>query len=472
MKNSFTIRAFLSSLSIAFMLCMTFSAFGAQGDCFADFSYEEYQGPLPVSGAVKFKNLSEGEYEFLSWDFGDGTFSSSANEEIQHIYADEGYYEVCLTVWDNGTCYSQSCQTFFVSLNGYACTSDDCVWPGDADKDGEANLYDLLYIGMAYGTSGPARPNATMDWNPQAAPDWDQETPDGINFKHLDCDGNGIIDEYDLDAIHSNYQAMNDVPTSAEDNGPEIQLVFDQNFIVLDQNTPDELTLTAQLVVGDPDDQIYNVHGLALYAGYDTTFVKQGSVTSHYHDGSFMGASDENIMVVSDIRESSQMDVGLSRINQIGTHGSGSIGEIQMTIIIDLIDGRAAQAADQQVALEFPITDAKVMGADGQEIPVSLPDSIATVIFSKNDVISSTTELLEEQITLYPNPSTGLVMVDLGTVEASELEVVNLLGQRVYRQSWDGNNRSIMMPNVDNGVYSVRFLTKEGWINQSIVIQK
>ena len=41
--------------------------------CDADFSFSEYDGPMPVVGGISFENLSTGDYSYVSWDFGDGT---------------------------------------------------------------------------------------------------------------------------------------------------------------------------------------------------------------------------------------------------------------------------------------------------------------------------------------------------------------------------------------------------------------
>jgi len=78
------------------------------------------------------------------------------------------------------------------------------VLPGDFNNDGVADKTDLIYWGLAEGYTGYTRPDATTIWIPQDSPEWDAFIG-GINCKHQDADGNGIIDEADFDVLVSNY---------------------------------------------------------------------------------------------------------------------------------------------------------------------------------------------------------------------------------------------------------------------------
>ncbi len=80
----------------------------------------------------------------------------------------------------------------------------ELVWPGDFNNDGIASNEDLLYWGLAEGNIGSMRPNATTDWLGQDSPEWSSFV-DGINSKHQDADGNGIVDIQDLQVLIDNY---------------------------------------------------------------------------------------------------------------------------------------------------------------------------------------------------------------------------------------------------------------------------
>jgi len=94
------------------------------------------------------------------------------------------------------------------------CDSSD-VFPGDCNNDGMVNSTDIVYWNYAVGSTGPIRPNATTDCVAQPSPNWSLSFGDiasgnpEINGKHLDCDGNGIINNQDVDVIVSNYDCIN-----------------------------------------------------------------------------------------------------------------------------------------------------------------------------------------------------------------------------------------------------------------------
>jgi len=54
----------------------------------------------------------------------------------------------------------------------------------------------------------PGDTNADAVWTPQPIPDWSNNIV-GINGKHQDADGSGLVDEADLDIVEVNYRRTN-----------------------------------------------------------------------------------------------------------------------------------------------------------------------------------------------------------------------------------------------------------------------
>ena len=78
--------------------------------------------------------------------------------------------------------------------------------PGDASNNGYCSHVDVLYVGLGFGAQGPIRQGASISWNqPQNFTLWNQSTVNGVNYGHIDCDGNGIIDSMDIAAIDQNF---------------------------------------------------------------------------------------------------------------------------------------------------------------------------------------------------------------------------------------------------------------------------
>lgn len=91
----------------------------------------------------------------------------------------------------------------FCSSGGGFCT--DFVWPGDFNNDGIVNHIDALYLGVAFGdTTGPIRPNASINWTPQKAQDWSTAV-NQVNKKHQDANGDGVINQADFQILLDNF---------------------------------------------------------------------------------------------------------------------------------------------------------------------------------------------------------------------------------------------------------------------------
>ena len=83
------------------------------------------------------------------------------------------------------------------------------MFPGDTNNDGIANYYDILPIGLAYDSLGPPRELPSFNWEAQEFFPWGKILPfSGVEYGFIDCDGNGIIDSLDVEAIALNYDSM------------------------------------------------------------------------------------------------------------------------------------------------------------------------------------------------------------------------------------------------------------------------
>jgi PKD repeat protein len=61
---------------------------------------------------VEFYNESSGDYEGISWSFGDG--GTSVDTSPEHLYEETGFYTVCITTGTAGSdCFDEYCQVIF-----------------------------------------------------------------------------------------------------------------------------------------------------------------------------------------------------------------------------------------------------------------------------------------------------------------------------------------------------------------------
>lgn len=96
---------------------------------------------------------------------------------------------------------------YFTEFNGScsytACTSE-CVWPGDTNRDGIVNNFDLLPLSAAWGATGPAR-NGFVNWAPKQSANWGPTVYQTIDYKHADPNGNGTVELNDAGVVGDFY---------------------------------------------------------------------------------------------------------------------------------------------------------------------------------------------------------------------------------------------------------------------------
>ena len=441
-------------------------------NCQPLFDYETYDGPLPTVGGITFHNHSSGDYNGFSWDFGDGSFSSASITTVDHFYTESGVFTVCLNIWNDTDCSDQHCEEVVIDIADQSCALSDCVYPGDANYDGEANLYDLMTIGVGLGVNGPPRPNASINWSPQPAPDWNEYTTEGVNYKHLDCDGNGNISTADLLAILNNYSPIKKTISSVESDGPMLSLEFDTDTIVVDENTPDQITVTAGLMVGSTSYPVQDIYSLALYMNYDTTYVAtENGATVAFPGNSFLGTTTDGTLVPFglDLREDQQIDLAFTRTDGQNVGGSGRIATVAFIVEADIIDGRAEP--DDPAVFEVPIGGVKVANNAGDERFVSWSKKPAKIVFVTPSYTTPTLEPdLDEQVKLYPNPAHDEVMLDLGTLHPHQVIMYNLLGEQVQQHSIRTSQTVLSLNGLDSGLYQLDIYTDEGRMSKRLLV--
>lgn len=111
----------------------------------------------------------------------------------------------------------QSVDCYVVELPVYEAPiqSDPPVYPGDCNMDGQVSADDAIYINLALGSTLLSRPDASTEWIPQAAYD-SGDSIQGVDLKHIDADGNGLIDALDLAVITQNFDRTHTDPISTE----------------------------------------------------------------------------------------------------------------------------------------------------------------------------------------------------------------------------------------------------------------
>ncbi len=77
----------------------------------ASFTADEGEGCAPLAEVFTYTGTSGGSITNYHWDFADGTVITDGNDTESHVFANEGEYDVVLTVTDNNNCVASSTVT-------------------------------------------------------------------------------------------------------------------------------------------------------------------------------------------------------------------------------------------------------------------------------------------------------------------------------------------------------------------------
>lgn len=457
--------------SLGFFLFCSATTLRAQ-TCEANFNFG-YIDP----NTVVFYNIST-DYDAVEWDFGSGVVvGEGAGAIIVEFVNIEN--TICLTVFNSTTgCEDDICQTIYEGHDNEICNITDCVWPGDSDGDRKANMYDLLNIGVGFGIDGPHRehfPDADNPnfWAPNFSTDW-MDDVQLVNFKHLDCDGNGVIDENDIHAIHQNYTPDFNYTSTPVEGAPPLYVEFEESTIIVDSDSTEAVEIIASIYIGSEDTPVTDLYGLAFDLIYRHDLVAPNSTEVTYFGDSFFGPAEEVLEVKEDLYNLNvgRFDLAFSRKNQEGASGYGKLAEIKFVIISDIIEILTAPEVTFAVELER----VKMNNPEGEKIDygnVDLNNSM-DIIFASGTISSTEEPALDNKVQLFPNPAKNQVTLNLDpSLQRSTITLFNQFGQPVQQRSvrGNGNIHQIKLDQLPAGIYLVEVQSSLGRIHKKLIIE-
>ncbi len=361
--------------------------------------------------------------------------------------------------------YSNGCQTI-ISIE--VVVEADCVWPGDTDTTKIVDNFDLLNIGLAYDSVGPTRDNATILWDGQMAPDWLLTQPGiDVDFKHIDCNGDGVIDANDTLAITQNWGEMHDL-TGEDDT--EFNFTLDPPFYIDPDTLIEGESISLPVILGDIDNQANDVYGLAFTLEYDSSVVVPGSAKMTFNNGWIGSKGVDMITIQKTFASPGVVDVGMTRIDGEEMDGFGEIGQVSITIEDDILFRNEDDDDRNGDALEvyFNISNVRIINSLGEEIAVNTMET-STVV---DGTVGIKSIPWKEYIQIQPNPANDQFFVTSKNIDITNLSLYAITGELLLSQI-PGNfetvvNTQKLMP----GIYLLKIQTELGIMVERIVIAK
>lgn len=402
-----------------------------------------------------------------SWDssfFGPVVTSNYAQYPITNVYwvVDSSYissqpYLLTIKVSDDNCPYT-GIQYYTYKIYVRPCNSI-LVWPGDADMNTVANVFDFLPIGIANGVTGPARSNISNAWIGESCMDWPQNFVSGVNYKHADCNGDSIIDLNDTLAIIQNYGFVHNLKVTTVSSTTS----FGQPNIYLLSNvdtTGINTVIYYDVVVGDSLVPMDSIYGLAFSLQFSNPNVIGGISITYLN--SFMGTPGVDLFKMEKVMPSSGLvDIGMTKINHSNQTGYGTVARIGV-VITDNISGRVKF---------FPV----ITGCEGVTANESYLDMgrICDTIIIDPLFTGIHTIDLHNEVTVYPNPSDSKVTIATGLSKIERIQVADELGRIIQDTNFTRQNKIVLnVSGLNNGIYYARIITDKGTAIKKIIVAR
>lgn len=336
------------------------------------------------------------------------------------------------------------------------------MWPGDANNNGVVNGADFIYYGLAHGSTGPQRPNASTNWQPQSIVPWARVFPNGVNYAFADFDGDGKVDNSDQSKFESNWGRVHG--TRAADGyarsavGAPLKVELVPNAVEV---TPGA-ALRIDVRVGSAQNPATNLYGLAFKLRYTQALVNNGGSDIDYEENgtSWFVAGGDTRKFFQKNETTGQAEVGMTHTDQKTVTGQGTVGSFSL-IIEDIIVGRLVDT--------FKITIDSLVYFDGNlgTRPIA-GDTIKVVV--KDPRFVAVSEVTDIGVSVFPNPSQGDFY--LRTAEVIEnWEIFDAQGQMVNAQFMPIGHNFWRLSLIDTpaGMFMVRGRSQQKVLRKTLI---
>lgn len=341
----------------------------------------------------------------------------------------------------------EDCETF--TVNGFPLQVCDttiiyviaasCVWPGDTDYDGVVNNHDLLPIGLHYNTMGNNRTATSINYSCQPSLDWNTSTSGfpTVDIKHSDCNGNGLINGIDTNAIILNWAQTHLKSNTANATGVDI-------YIDTATVSPGD-TVRLPIVLGTAPS---NGYGIAFSISYDPLGVDTSSVYVDFNNSWLGNINSDMISISKDFYHQGRIDVGLTRIDHNAAVGSGAIGHVNLIIKDDVLPKSPV------LRLDFDITNVRLVDAMGGTIPTNPIRS--QILVTDLGLGHSKTNKSTPLVVLYPNPAQNKVQLQSRAKSIKNVSIYDVRGQLLQQQHNNSYHSTLDISLYPKGIYFIR----------------
>lgn len=327
------------------------------------------------------------------------------------------------------------------------------VWPGDANADNIAHHIDLLNIGLAYGYQGQPRFEDGADWLAVSAGNWPQAFADGTNYKHADCNGDGVVDDNDRQVLVQNY-GLTHGPVSAPPALPGTDL-DPPAYIDFPAQMPVGASFNIPIVVGTSRLPMQDVYGLAFTVTYDPEVFDSDALDIAYPVSWFGEPGVNTITIDRTYAEEGRIEMAISRTDQNNVSGHGPAA-----YLIGIIDDIAGLKPETEVTIE------NIVAIRLDEVRIPVQGRATTVELQRKE--EEPPADAKGVFSVFPNPATDWVTVTSKYgYQPEQLTLITLDGKEVKAPQEE--NRRISLEGLPAGTYILSIRTGDTRVHRLVV---
>jgi hypothetical protein len=363
-----------------------------------------------------------------------------------------------------GDCRSVKIYMQIMDSDDPACYSE-CVWPSDANRDGEVNIFDLLPLTFHNGFSGTSRSvSDSLLFLPYYSEAWGKYSAQGIDFKHFDANGDGSINLDDQELLVPFYNKQSQIKPVT--NNPLLQVPF-----IIELATPEvEIGETAifNIHVGTSQYPAIDFSGLAFQLNLgNANFFDTSTLQLTLFKDSWL-AAHAPVADLSVKASGHLLDGGISRLDAKHKSGFGIVAKVEGTIVRDI---GGFHLGGEFLSIPISMSSNEVM--DGQGNVYTLPSNEVTlrVRMGKNSKYASS------GILVFPNPAVDWVTVKTLNDQQMihSIEVFNISGIQKMQQQLPASGLNISQLDISSlsaGMYILQVRTNEGVYTSKLKVSR
>lgn len=336
------------------------------------------------------------------------------------------------------------------------------VWPGDANNDMVVNNFDLLPLGVHFSQTGTPRASTGNIWQAYMATNWGSTQNNGEDLMHVDCNGNGTIDNDDTLAINQNFSLTHLVSTppveiySNERTTPDMYFVINSSAFTAGDWVPVELWL------GSSSAPLTNIYGLAFNIQYDQSLVENATESITYATN-WLGTPGTDMLTISKIDAMANTAYGaMVRNDQTSRSGYGKVADFKFQV------SNAITADD---TIKFSISSYMVIDSVGTAQTITIGTDTVWVSPLGTGIAN---RKVENTVSIAPNPFSTNTTITFNTeVQNATVKVFDVVGKEVKVVNFSGKDFTLEKGDLNAGIYSVKIIASNQSViaNQKIVIR-